>query len=210
MMRLFVVLVLLGISSMGKAQGSISNDTLVTEQSLRDSIADSFIRTIDESYTQWSQEFQREMEYVDSTFLMENFRQVPYFPDSVYLYRLDSLNSAITLSYNNIVRNFIELYTVKKRQQLATMLGLSEYYFPLFEEVLAANSMPLELKYLPVIESALNPVARSRARACGLWQFMYPTGKMYKLEINSYIDERYDPARATEAAICYLKDLYNI
>ena len=195
---------------MGKAQGSISNDTLVTEQSLRDSIADSFIRTIDESYTQWSQEFQREMEYVDSTFLMENFRQVPYFPDSVYLYRLDSLNSAITLSYNNIVRNFIELYTVKKRQQLATMLGLSEYYFPLFEEVLAANSMPLELKYLPVIESALNPVARSRARACGLWQFMYPTGKMYKLEINSYIDERYDPARATEAAICYLKDLYNI
>lgn len=210
MVRLFVVLVLLGMSSMGKAQGSISNDTLVTEQSLRDSIADSFIRTIDESYTQWSQEFQREMEYVDSTFLMENFRQVPYFPDSVYLYRLDSLNSAITLSYNNIVRNFIELYTVKKRQQLATMLGLSEYYFPLFEEVLAANSMPLELKYLPVIESALNPVARSRARACGLWQFMYPTGKMYKLEINSYIDERYDPARATEAAICYLKDLYNI
>ena len=139
MMRLFVVLVLLGISSMGKAQGSISNDTLVTEQSLRDSIADSFIRTIDESYTQWSQEFQREMEYVDSTFLMENFRQVPYFPDSVYLYRLDSLNSAITLSYNNIVRNFIELYTVKKRQQLATMLGLSEYYFPLFEEVLALS-----------------------------------------------------------------------
>ena len=94
--------------------------------------------------------------------------------------------------------------------QVATMLGASEYYFPIFEEALAANCMPLELKYLPVIESALNPVARSRAGACGLWQFMYPTGKMYKLEINSFIDERFDPVKSTQAAVRYLNDLYSI
>lgn len=94
----------------------------------------------------------------------------------------DSLQSAVPLSFNDIVRTYIELYTVKKRLQVANMLGRSEYYFPIFEEALDAECMPLELKYLPVIESALNPKALSRAGACGLWQFMYGTGKMYKLE----------------------------
>ena len=124
--------------------------------------------------------------------------------------RLDSLQSAVPLSFNDIVRTYIELYTVKKRLQVANMLGRSEYYFPIFEEALDAECMPLELKYLPVIESALNPKALSRAGACGLWQFMYGTGKMYKLEINSYVDERRDPVKATQAAVRYLNDLYAI
>ena len=88
-------------------------------------------------------------------------------PDSVYLARLDSLNSAIRLSYNDIVRNYIEVYVVRGRAQSGVLLGLSDYYFPIFEEVLAREGLPLELKYLPVIESALNPRAFSRAGACG-------------------------------------------
>ena len=88
------------------------------------------------------------------------------------------------------------------------MLGLSSYYFPIFEEVLDREGLPQELKYLPVIESALNPRALSRAGACRLWQFMYGTGKMYKFEIYSFIDERRDPVKSTEAAVCFLIDLF--
>lgn len=187
-------------------------DSLFVEQtlSMSDSVPGEFIQTIDEAYMRWNKELKGEMDYGDSAYIMESLGKVGLVSDSLYLLRLDSIHSAITLSYNDIVRNFIEMYVVKKRLQVATMLGLSEYYFPIFEEALAANGMPLELKYLPVIESALNPVARSRARACGLWQFMYYTGKQYKLEINSFVDERYDPVKATEAAVCFLKDLYAI
>ena len=90
------------------------------------------------------------------------------------------------------------------------MLGLSEYYFPMFEEALDRYDLPLELKYLPIIESALNPKALSRAGACGLWQFMYGTGKQMKLEISSFVDDRRDPVKATDAAARYLKSLYGI
>ena len=104
----------------------------------------------------------------------------------------------------------IVLYTEKRRNQVEIMLGLANYYFPMFEEILDKYEMPLELKYMAVIESALNARAFSRAGACGLWQFVYGTGKMYNLEITSYVDERKDPVKATEAAAKYLKDLYTI
>ena len=131
-------------------------------------------------------------------------------PDSVYRNRLAALPCIMEMPYNSHVKSFINLYTVQKRRHSEVMLGLGNYYFPIFEEVLAANDMPLELKYLPVIESALNPSAFSRMGAAGLWQFMVATGRMYGLEINSLVDERMDPIKSTHAAVRYLKDLYAI
>jgi len=135
---------------------------------------------------------------------------IPVFSDSVYIARLNSLPTLVNLPYNDKVRAFINLYTNKRRKSVEFMLGLSEYYFPIFEEMLDANNLPIELKYLPVIESALNPRAVSRAGATGLWQFMYTTAKLYDLEVNSLVDERRDPMKATAAAIEYLKNMYNI
>ena len=130
--------------------------------------------------------------------------------DSIYMTRLANINSPINYTFNSKVKSYIELYTIKRREQVQSMLGLSQYYFPMFEEVLDARQMPMELKYLPVIESALNPRAYSRAGASGLWQFMYYTGKQYGLNINSYVDERRDPYRSTLAAVDFLQDLYEI
>ncbi|WP_066629807.1 lytic transglycosylase domain-containing protein [Labilibacter marinus] len=131
-------------------------------------------------------------------------------PDSVYIQRLQNITSPLEFPYNSKVKAYIELYTQKKREQVEIMLGLSEYYFPMFEEALDAANLPIELKYLPIIESALNPKAFSRAGASGLWQFMYSTGKMYGLQVDSYVDDRRDPMKATQAAVDFLQDLYKM
>ena len=133
-----------------------------------------------------------------------------YFPDSVYIERLSRLPSIIALPYNNVVRDCIDLYAERKRNLVRYMLGMADFYFPIIEEVLDKHGLPIELKYLAVVESALNPVALSRVGACGLWQFMLPTGKSYGLKINSLVDERRDPLKATEAACRYFKDMYAI
>jgi membrane-bound lytic murein transglycosylase D len=151
----------------------------------------------------------------DTTALNTNYYPagfIPVFSDSVFEARIEKLNrnSAIELTYNKNVKAFIELYAVKKRQLASKILGLAEVYFPFFEEQLDKYNMPLELKYLAVVESALNPTATSRAGAKGLWQFMYNTGKLYGLKANSLIDDRYDPYKATDAACRHMKDLYNI
>jgi len=130
--------------------------------------------------------------------------------DSVYIARLAAISTPIELPFNEQVKSYIKLYTQKRREQVENMLGLSEYYFPIFEEYLDARNMPLELKYLPIIESALNPRALSRAGASGIWQFMLATGRLYKLEVNTYIDERRDPVKSTNAAVNFLSDLYDI
>ena len=135
---------------------------------------------------------------------------IPDFTDEVYKDRLAKLPAIVNLVYNDKVKAFIDVYSKKKREKTEILLGLSDYYFPLFEAALDAFDLPHELKYLAVIESALNPLAVSRVGATGLWQFMYGTGKLYNLEINSLVDDRRDPLKATYAAAKYLKDLFGI
>lgn len=126
--------------------------------------------------------------------------------------RLKHLNSKtpFKIEYNPQLEQIIRGYLQKRKSSISTIMERARYFFPMFEEHLAKYKIPMELKYLAVIESALNPNARSRMGATGLWQFMYPTGKFYNLEVNSYIDERSDPYRATEAACKYLESLYKM
>ena len=137
---------------------------------------------------------------------------INYFSDSIYRERIThmGLQSPFEYVYNEEVRRFIDLYAYRKRGLTERILGLSQVYFPMFEEQLDKFKMPLELKYLAVIESALNPIANSRAGAKGLWQFMYGTGKVYGLKISSYVDDRFDPIKSTIAACEHMTDLYNI
>ncbi|MBI9054113.1 MAG: LysM peptidoglycan-binding domain-containing protein [Bacteroidales bacterium] len=133
---------------------------------------------------------------------------IPEFSDSVYISRLQEIPSIIDLSYNKIVRNYIHVYTKKRRESVGAMIGLSEYYFPKIEEIFESYGIPTELKYMAVIESALNPRAVSRVGATGMWQFMYGTARMYDLTINSYVDDRRDPIKSAHAAALFMKDLY--
>lgn len=137
---------------------------------------------------------------------------VPRFDDYTYQSRIAKLDagSPFDLIYNEHVKGFINLYTVRKRESVSRMMGIAQLYYPMFEEVFDRYNIPLELKHLAVIESALIPYAKSRAGAMGLWQFMYPTGKLYNLNVSSYIDDRCDPYKATVAAAEYLKSLYSI
>ena len=134
----------------------------------------------------------------------------PLFSDSVYIDRLSRIPAVMEMPYNEIIRKFIDMYAGRLRNQVSFMLSACNFYMPIFEEALDAYNLPLELRYLPIIESALNPSAVSRAGASGLWQFMLATGKMYGLDSNSLVDERRDPIKATWAAARYLKELYAI
>ncbi len=133
----------------------------------------------------------------------------PVFSDSVYAARLNNLPTIVEMPYNSIVRNSIDAYLVRNRKAVAFALGMLPMYEEIFVEALLRYNVPIELKYLPIVESALKPRAYSRAGAAGMWQFIYSTGRNYGLYVNSLVDDRYDVIKETDAAAHHLKDLYD-
>lgn len=202
-----IVAVMSVTSSTGAAR---ERKRMVTDTLATDSLHKEYLENLDKMLNLWYvQQSVDTVEVMDQLDLDSVGIRADY-PDSVYIERLSGMNTLINLPFNSVVRNYISTYTQKKRAQVEVMLGLADYYFPLFEEILDLYQLPLELKILPVIESALNPRAVSRVGATGLWQFMYSTGKRYNLQIDSYVDQRRDPLAATHAAARYLRDLYGL
>ncbi|MGY3054639.1 membrane-bound lytic murein transglycosylase D [Pedobacter sp. UYEF25] len=151
-----------------------------------------------------------------ASFLVDNARAVPeavenqllFGQNYIYKLRLDSIQKTVPLPYNEYVQQYIDIYSQRK-DMFGKMLGLSNYYFPIFEKALNDYNVPKEIKYLTIIESEMNPNARSRVGATGLWQFMFATGKAYGLQIDNYVDERKDPIQASYAAAAYFRDAYD-
>ncbi len=157
---------------------------------------------------QWYQDRLAQDEVVPEN--LDSVRFLSHVPDSVLVARLEKMNAYITLPFNETVKNYMVLYSEKMPTKMGHILGMANYYMPIFEEVFARYEMPLELKYMAIIESALDPTARSRVGALGIWQFMYTTGRSYGLKITSYVDERMDVEKAADAAARYLLDAYKI
>ncbi len=202
---LFAVLFIVSDKSIGQVSMNDSLDTLQHER---------FIQVIEKSLNAYYEENTSTDAETDSIIEALGYEEseVPSFPDSVYCERLTVMNemSPFQLDCNEDVLQYIDFFSRKRRTFTSVTLGRSKLYFSMFEEKLSEHNIPLELKYLAVIESGLRPQIGSRVGAKGLWQFMYRTGKMYGLNQNSYIDERMDPEKATEAACKYLKQLYNM
>lgn len=217
MKQTLLIILLIGATLMARSQvidtiPEMEADSLLVADSIED-IEDSEVTIMFESLVNlpyFGNEYLK-IDTVEMNIYGYDHGEVPVFPDSVYRQRIEYLATQTTLplAYNDYVKRFIELYAVKRRGLTGRMLGLAHVYFPLFEETLSKYNMPLELKYLAMIESALNPTAGSRAGAKGLWQFMYNTGKLYGLKSSTLVEERYDPLKATEAACRCMNDLYN-
>lgn len=143
-------------------------------------------------------------------FDMDSVKFQSNVPDEVYIERLKKMNSFIQIPYNDIVRNYIIMYSEKMKQRMPYMLGLCKYYMPIFEETFDRHEIPVELKAMAIIESAMNPRAESRVGAKGMWQFMYHTAKSYGLHVDSFVDERMDPVKSCEAAALYMYDAYKM
>ncbi len=186
---------------------SIGNDSIISAfgDSITFEMPDCMLEEIDSILTSW--QARNLLKSLDNSYgTAENIK----CSDTVYAERLQSMQTIVKMPYNRMVRSCIDRYATVNRSLVAYMLGLSEFYMPIIEEEIDRAGVPHELKYLPVIESALNPKAVSRANAKGLWQFMFSTAKLYGLKSNNYIDERFDPIKSTKAAIRYLDDLYKL
>ncbi|MDE5704979.1 LysM peptidoglycan-binding domain-containing protein [Muribaculum sp.] len=199
------------ISSLIIACAAITASAAPSILSLKHSISDNSI-TYPESFETDTHKMLQNWYLQNYTVLDTNFdkSQPLNATDEVYIKRLSALPTTIEMPYNQIVRSYINMYTQRKRELVEAMLGMSLYYMPIFEQALERHGVPLELRYLPVIESALNPDAVSRAGATGLWQFMLPTARGLGMEISTLVDERRDPHVSSEAAAVYLKQLYNM
>lgn len=173
-----------------------------------------FLRVIENTLEEYYRDYSSTDHQTDSIIKALGYddKDVPEFSDSVYCHRLNKMNemSPFQLDCNSDVLSVIKFFTKNRRGFTSVVLGRSKLYFDMYEEKLAKHNMPIELKYLSVIESGLRPQVKSRAGALGLWQFMYRTGKYYGLNQNSYIDERMDPEMSTEAACLYLKKLHSM
>ena len=178
-------------------------DTIVAITPFYELWNDSNLTDIEMRALDWS------LQWIDTTDCIA-VHDTTTLPDSVYKARLQALPCVIELPYNERVRAFILRYVKRNPKQVARLMRMSEYYFPIFEEALTRYNLPYELKYVPIIESALNPTARSYVGAAGLWQFMPATGKLFGLEINSLVDERMDPIKSTEAACRFLSSMYSV
>jgi len=204
--KLFFVVIL--FTTLGVQNAYSQKDTVKITSKIDDEIKSQTIANFDSLLSVW---YVKKSIYKDSTIVNdENADHHLDIADSIIIDRLNKIASPIEMTYNPQVRSWIDMYLKRGKYMLPTFLSLETYYFPFFEQLLDANDMPLELKYLPIIESALNPTAVSRAGATGLWQFLYSTGKMYGLEINSFIDERRDPLKSTYAAVAFMGDLYEM
>lgn len=206
---LSLTIALIGVGSSGEAQVCYRDTTQrITLDSTQNTAFDNSVSAqMDSLLNLW---------YVKQSIKANSEKFVPLssegisYPDSIYAKRLSEIPSIIPLSYNKEVRSYIEMYCIRKRKLAGVIVGLSKYYFPMYEEIMEQNGVPQELKYLSIIESALNPNAVSCVGATGLWQFMFSTGRMYGLEVNTFVDARKDPVRATHAAARYLNDLHKI
>lgn len=187
-------------------------DTAVAQVDARDSNALYFTERFAETYDSLVNSYYlRRNGHIQRRHVRQfSLEEFDALPDSLIASRLHSLHVVFPMTYNDEVRRFIRFYLRHMSSRLDVMLTLSEFYHPMFEETLNRYNVPEELKYLTIVESAMNPTLTSRAGAAGLWQFMYSTGKVYDLEVNSVVDERRDAYKSTVAAARYLADLYRI
>ena len=205
MNKIYIIALMFLATITAKAQNDITAHDDQTGKDEEIGIPEAMTLDIDTLLRQWNASQYLE---ADTNCNMQDVN--PVFSDSIYVDRLSRIPTIMEMPYNNIVRKFIDQYTGRLRHSVSYMLGATNFYIPIFEEALALYNLPLELKYLPVIESALDPTAVSRKGATGLWQFMLSTAKRYDLKINSLVDERRDPIKASFAAAQYLNDLYKV